>query len=108
MGDASTTTASDQTMPSICAQTLVSRARFRLCGCSMLALVPMSELLGDHGYLDSLRKRVYGILAPGWHREAMPKPRQSLAPSTALLCIPDRDAPRARVIDIEGRECTPM
>ena len=32
---------------------------------STLALVPMSALLGDHGYLESLRKRGYEILAPG-------------------------------------------
>jgi hypothetical protein len=32
---------------------------------STLALVPMSQLLGDHGYLESLRKRGYEILAPG-------------------------------------------
>jgi hypothetical protein len=32
---------------------------------STLALVPMSALLGEHGYLESLRKRGYAILAPG-------------------------------------------
>ncbi len=32
---------------------------------STLAFVPMSDLLGDHGYLESLRKRGYAILAPG-------------------------------------------
>ena len=32
---------------------------------STLALVPMSALLGEHGYLESLRKRGYEILAPG-------------------------------------------
>ena len=31
---------------------------------STLALVPMSDLLGEHGYLESLRKRGYEILAP--------------------------------------------
>ncbi len=31
---------------------------------STLAFVPMSDLLGDGGYLESLRKRGYGILAP--------------------------------------------
>jgi len=30
-----------------------------------LAFVPMSALLGEHGYLESLRKRGYAILAPG-------------------------------------------
>jgi len=30
-----------------------------------LAFVPMSALLGEHGYLESLRKRGYEILAPG-------------------------------------------
>ena len=30
-----------------------------------LAFVPMSTLLGEHGYLESLRKRGYEILAPG-------------------------------------------
>jgi hypothetical protein len=32
---------------------------------STLAFVPMSALLGEHGYLESLRKRGYAILAPG-------------------------------------------
>jgi hypothetical protein len=32
---------------------------------STLAFLPMSALLGEHGYLESLRKRGYGILAPG-------------------------------------------
>jgi hypothetical protein len=32
---------------------------------STLAFVPMSSLLGEHGYLESLRKRGYEILAPG-------------------------------------------
>jgi hypothetical protein len=32
---------------------------------SALAFVPMSALLGEHGYLESLRKRGYEILAPG-------------------------------------------
>jgi hypothetical protein len=32
---------------------------------STLAFVPMSTLLGEHGYLESLRKRGYEILAPG-------------------------------------------
>jgi hypothetical protein len=32
---------------------------------STLAFVPMSALLGEHGYLESLRKRGYQILAPG-------------------------------------------
>jgi hypothetical protein len=32
---------------------------------STLALVPMSDLLGEHGYLERLRKRGYEILAPG-------------------------------------------
>lgn len=32
---------------------------------STLAFVPMSDLLGDNGYLESLRKRGYEILAPG-------------------------------------------
>ena len=32
---------------------------------STLAFVPMSALLGEHGYLESLRKRGYEILAPG-------------------------------------------
>jgi len=32
---------------------------------STLAFVPMSTLLGDQGYLESLRKRGYEILAPG-------------------------------------------
>jgi len=32
---------------------------------STLAFVPMSALLGEHGYLDRLRKRGYEILAPG-------------------------------------------
>jgi hypothetical protein len=32
---------------------------------STLAFVPMSSLLGEQGYLDSLRKRGYDILAPG-------------------------------------------
>jgi hypothetical protein len=32
---------------------------------STLALVPMSALLGEHGLLESLRKRGYEILAPG-------------------------------------------
>ncbi|HYJ41534.1 MAG TPA: TraB/GumN family protein [Steroidobacteraceae bacterium] len=32
---------------------------------STLALVPMSDLLGEQGYLESLRKRGYEILAPG-------------------------------------------
>ena len=32
---------------------------------STLAVVHMDELLGDHGYLESLRKRGYEILAPG-------------------------------------------
>jgi TraB/PrgY/gumN family len=31
---------------------------------STLALVPMSDLLGEHGYLERLRKRGYEILAP--------------------------------------------
>jgi hypothetical protein len=31
---------------------------------STLAFVPMSALLGEHGYLESLRKRGYEILAP--------------------------------------------
>ena len=31
---------------------------------STLAFLPMSTLLGDHGYLESLRKRGYEILAP--------------------------------------------
>ncbi|HET7811726.1 MAG TPA: TraB/GumN family protein [Steroidobacteraceae bacterium] len=30
-----------------------------------LAFVPMSGLLGERGYLESLRKRGYEILAPG-------------------------------------------
>jgi hypothetical protein len=32
---------------------------------STLAFVPMSDLLGEHGYLERLRKRGYEILAPG-------------------------------------------
>jgi hypothetical protein len=32
---------------------------------STLAFVPMSALLGEHGYLESLRSRGYEILAPG-------------------------------------------
>jgi hypothetical protein len=32
---------------------------------STLAFVPMSSLLGEQGYLESLRKRGYEILAPG-------------------------------------------
>jgi len=32
---------------------------------STLAFVPMSDLLWEHGYLESLRKRGYEILAPG-------------------------------------------
>jgi hypothetical protein len=32
---------------------------------STLAFVPMSALLGEHGYLESLRERGYEILAPG-------------------------------------------
>jgi hypothetical protein len=32
---------------------------------STLAFVPMSVLLGEHGYLESLRKRGHEILAPG-------------------------------------------
>jgi TraB/PrgY/gumN family len=32
---------------------------------STLAFVPMSALLGEHGYIESLRKRGYEILAPG-------------------------------------------
>jgi hypothetical protein len=32
---------------------------------STLAFVKMGELLGDHGYLESLRQRGYEILAPG-------------------------------------------
>ncbi len=32
---------------------------------STLAFVPMDDLLGEHGYLESLRKRGYEILAPG-------------------------------------------
>ena len=32
---------------------------------STLAFVAMSALLGEHGYLESLRKRGYAILAPG-------------------------------------------
>ena len=32
---------------------------------STLAFLPMSTLLGEHGYLESLRKRGYAILAPG-------------------------------------------
>jgi hypothetical protein len=32
---------------------------------STLAFAPMSKLLGQHGYLESLRKRGYEILAPG-------------------------------------------
>jgi hypothetical protein len=32
---------------------------------STLAFVPMSALLGELGYLESLRKRGYEILAPG-------------------------------------------
>jgi hypothetical protein len=32
---------------------------------STLAFVPMSDLLGEHGYLESLRKRGHEILAPG-------------------------------------------
>jgi hypothetical protein len=32
---------------------------------STLAFVPMSDLLGENGYLESLRKRGYEILAPG-------------------------------------------
>jgi hypothetical protein len=32
---------------------------------STLAFMPMSHLLGEHGYLESLRKRGYAILAPG-------------------------------------------
>jgi hypothetical protein len=32
---------------------------------STLAFVPMSNLLGENGYLESLRKRGYEILAPG-------------------------------------------
>jgi len=32
---------------------------------STLAFVPMSALLGEHGYLESLRRRGYAILAPG-------------------------------------------
>jgi hypothetical protein len=32
---------------------------------STLAFVQMGELLGEHGYLESLRKRGYDILAPG-------------------------------------------
>jgi hypothetical protein len=32
---------------------------------STLAFVPMSVLLGEHGYLESLRERGYEILAPG-------------------------------------------
>ena len=31
---------------------------------STLAFVPMSDLLGEHGYLESLRKRGYDILSP--------------------------------------------
>jgi hypothetical protein len=32
---------------------------------STLAFVPMSALQGEHGYLESLRKRGYEIVAPG-------------------------------------------
>jgi hypothetical protein len=32
---------------------------------STLAFVPMNALLGEHGYLESLRQRSYEILAPG-------------------------------------------
>jgi hypothetical protein len=32
---------------------------------STLAFVPMGALLGEHGYLESLRQRGYEILAPG-------------------------------------------
>jgi hypothetical protein len=32
---------------------------------STLAFVPMSTLLGDHGYLERMRKRGYEIVAPG-------------------------------------------
>jgi hypothetical protein len=32
---------------------------------STLAFVPMSDLLGEHGYLERLRERGYEILAPG-------------------------------------------
>jgi hypothetical protein len=32
---------------------------------STLAFLPMSALLGEHGYLESLRERGYEILAPG-------------------------------------------
>jgi hypothetical protein len=31
---------------------------------STLAFVPMSDLLGDHGYLESLRERGYDIVSP--------------------------------------------
>ena len=32
---------------------------------STLAFVPMSTLLGEHGYLETLRKRGHEVLAPG-------------------------------------------
>ena len=32
---------------------------------STLAFVPMSDLLGEHGYLERLRKLGYEILEPG-------------------------------------------
>jgi hypothetical protein len=32
---------------------------------STLAFVPMDALLGEHGYLETLRMRGYEILAPG-------------------------------------------
>lgn len=32
---------------------------------STIAFVQMDDLLGEHGYLESLRKRGYQILAPG-------------------------------------------
>ena len=32
---------------------------------STLAFVPLDDLFGEHGYLESLRKRGYEILAPG-------------------------------------------
>jgi hypothetical protein len=35
---------------------------------STLAVVHMDELLGDHGYLESLRRRGYEILAPGMEK----------------------------------------
>ena len=32
---------------------------------STLAVVPLDQMLGEQGYLESLRKRGYEILAPG-------------------------------------------